>query len=448
MDSRHVVGRDRGGAVRLDEEEGLSIGIRLLAERLRLDVQPAHDVAQSGQLLGNDARESLGQPGGCRLGVIRIHALGHQGAGSQCLKGRPDLSEHRLAADPPHHVGDQRVVHGHVAVRPDGITGVPRGEPQQGGLAGHQRRKGRTEKRPFPLVPPEGEAVAGAPVVPLGPDIDRPELSQAEGRKEGREIRAQPEGIPGRLQVEVEIVRGGGAEGPVEGQPQRLGLPRLEHQGRPGGQFGIGEAAVVVVAQGQHQVERVAQGGLALHVAAELVEVVLLLVPAHDGAVGVGPRHQGVEAVGKALALTQAGGVLRLEHVEGGPVDDGNAGAQQIRAARIVPVAEGLEEPVAVQQPQLGVVVLSVYRLRRPHPGQPDHVRLAVPRRQYGGQVVGCPPVQTHFDTPGPGAVVARCQGGEIRSRVYRRLPQFPGLLLLRVGVFPLRPRVVLAETL
>ena len=205
---------------------------------------------------------------------------------------------------------------------------------------------------------------------------------------------------------------------------------------------------MVVVAQGQHQVERIGQGGLALQVGAELVEVVVPLVPAHDGAVGVGPRQQGVDSVGQALAPSKAGGVLRLEHVERGRVDDGIAGAQQIGSSRIVPVAEGLEEPVPVQQPQLCVVVLPVYRLRRPHAGQPDHVGHAVSRRQNGGQVVRRPPVQARFDAPGPGIVIARRQGGQIRSRLYRRLPQFPGLHFLGVGVLPLRTRVVLGRNL
>ena len=200
-------------------------------------------------------------------------------------------------------------------------------------------------------------------VVPLGPDIDWTELPQAEGREDRREGRAQAEGVPARLQVEVEVVRRGRAEGPVVGQPQRLGLPRLVHQGGPGGQLGIGEAAVVVVAQGQHQVQGIAEGGLALHVAADLVQVVVLLVAAHDRAVRVGPRQQGVDAVGEALAAAQAGGVLGLEHGQRRPVDDGHARAQQVGAARIAPVAEGLEEPVAVEQAQLGVVVLPVDRL-------------------------------------------------------------------------------------
>ena len=187
--------------------------------------------------------------------------------------------------------------------------------------------------------------------------------------KSGEKVGPQAEGIPARLQVEVEVVRRGRAEGAVVGQPQRLGVPRLEDQGGPGRQLGIGEAAVVVVAQGQDQVQRVSEGGLALHVAADLVESVVLLVTAHDGAVRVGPRQQGVDAVGEALPPAEGGGVLRLEHGQRRSVDDGHARAQQVRAAGVAPVAEGLEEPVAVEQAQLRVVVLPADRLRAPHAG-------------------------------------------------------------------------------
>ncbi len=154
---------------------------------------------------------------------------------------------------------------------------------------------------------------------------------------------------------------------------------------------------MVVVAQGKYQVKHPGKGGFTLQVDAELVQVVVILVPAHDCTFGIRPRHQRVQAVRESLAGAQIRRMLRLENREGGSVDHGSAGTQQKGAARIGPVAEGLDKPVAVQHPQLGVVVLPVYRLRGAHGSQPDQVRLVVSRRQDGGEVVGGAPIQTRF---------------------------------------------------
>ena len=135
---------------------------------------------------------------------------------------------------------------------------------------------------------------------------------------------------------------------------------------------------MVVVTQGKHEVNHFGKGSFTLQVDPELVQVIVILIPAHDGFFGIRPRKQCIQAVRKPLAYTQFRHVLRLEDREGGLVDHGIAGTQQESAAGIGPVAEGLDKPVVIQNAHLSVVVLPVSRLGGPHAGESDQVRLVV----------------------------------------------------------------------
>ena len=86
---------------------------------------------------------------------------------------------------------------------------------------------------------------------------------------------------------------------------------------------------MVVVAQGKHEVNHRGKGSFTLQVDPELVQVVVVLVPAHDGFFGIRPRKQCIQAIREPLAGTQFRYVLRLEHREGGLVDHGIARTQQ-----------------------------------------------------------------------------------------------------------------------
>ena len=135
--------------------------------------------------------------------------------------------------------------------------------------------------------------------------------------------------------------------------------------------------------------------------------------------------------------------MLRLEYREGGQVDHGVAGAQQKGAARIGPVAKGLDKPVAVQHAQLGVVVLPVSCLRGPHASQPHQVGLVVPSRKDGGEIVRWAPVQAPFQTEIVGFGIAGRKRRQVQTRGDFLVPAFPGPHLLRVDVIPLRPCIV-----
>ena len=123
---------------------------------------------------------------------------------------------------------------------------------------------------------------------------------------------------------------------------------------------------MVVVAQGYHQVEHLAQGRLALHVGPEFVGLIVVFVAAVDGSLGIGPRQQHIHAVGKALPIPQCCGVLELERGQLGVIDDWLAIAQSKGVAGIAPVLKDLGKPILVQQAKLDVVVRPVLGLTGP----------------------------------------------------------------------------------
>ena len=123
---------------------------------------------------------------------------------------------------------------------------------------------------------------------------------------------------------------------------------------------------MVVVAQGHHQVEHLAQGRLALHVSPEFIGLIIVFVAAGDGPLGIGPRQQHIGTVGKALPRSQRRGVLELEGGQLRFIDDRLAIAQSKGVAGVAPVLEDLGEPILVQQAKLDVVVRPVLSLASP----------------------------------------------------------------------------------
>ena len=190
---------------------------------------------------------------------------------------------------------------------------------------------------------------AAANIVERQPRLGHPEGPDVVAHTEFRD---QAEGVVGGDEVQKEVVSGWGAEGPVEGGPERLVLHRREYKGRPWGENQIFQPAVVIHTESRHQLELVRKTGFGMEIATDLVDDVVFFVTARDGTAGarLGPLE--VQTVDERLPLPHVESVLELPGHHPGSVHDWVSGLEQEGVAGIALIKERLgEQPPRCEPP-------------------------------------------------------------------------------------------------
>ncbi len=170
---------------------------------------------------------------------------------------------------------------------------------------------------------------------------------------------ARYDGQVGREQVEEQVEHGRRRERAVVRGAQRVVGAWPEYDPGARGEREVIQAVVVVGAQCGQQIDA-AQARDGVHVRARLVDAVVVLEAAGDGAAGPRVRALQVEAVGEG-ERADVRAVLHLGRIHARLVDDDLAGPQQAGFARVGEVAEELGEEAAAAQPAVRVRIAPVH---------------------------------------------------------------------------------------
>ena len=198
-----------------------------------------------------------------------------------------------------------------------------------------------------------------------------------------------------RKQIQEQVVRGRRAERPVVRESHGLGLRRPVQQRRPRRHDWIRKPVAEVHPGRRHQLETAGQRRLSVEIGTQFVDVVVVLIPPRDGAVGARDRSLRVQPVREVHAGAQRAAILHLPHHHVRFLNDLVAVAQQVGVAGVVEVEEGLGKQTAVSHARLGVEVVRVLELCGAH-GREVHAtdQVVRPHGRDPGGPLGRPPLE------------------------------------------------------